>query len=108
MRLPLRLISAADSASGLPAAIAGEAELALAAARLEGVAAEHLVRHGRIADSILAVAAERDADLIVLYRHARSRLGRTLTGSVSNEVLDRAAIPVLLCGGERQIGSETG
>ncbi|MBK8761055.1 MAG: sulfate permease [Sulfuritalea sp.] len=108
MRLPLTLFSAADSASGLPAAIAGEAELALAAARLEGVAAEHLVRHGRIADSILAVAAERDADLIVLYRHARSRLGRTLTGSVSNEVLDRAAIPVLLCGGERQIGSDTG
>ncbi|MBI5901511.1 MAG: sulfate permease [Rhodocyclales bacterium] len=108
MRLPLTLLSAVDRAGDLPTAIAEDVELALATARMEGVAAEHFVRRGRIADSILAAAAEHDADLIVLYRHARSRLGRTLMGSVSNEVLERATVPVLLCGGEKRVGSETG
>ena len=48
------------------------------------------------------------ADLIVLCRHTRSVLGRALMGSVSNEVLERAGVPVLLCGGEQRVGSETG
>jgi nucleotide-binding universal stress UspA family protein len=108
MHLPITLFSATDREGDLPQAIADEVELALAAARLEGVNVEHVTRSGRIADSILAAAANAGADLIVLYRHTRSGLGRTLMGSVSNEVLDRAAVPVLLCGGEQRVGSETG
>jgi SulP family sulfate permease len=108
MRLPLTLFSAVDRAGNLPPAIADEVELALAAARLEGVSAEHVIRGGRIAESILAAAADAGADLIVLYRHTRSGLGRALMGSVSNDVLERADVPVLLCGGDQRVGSETG
>ena len=108
MRLPLTLFSAVDHAGNLPPAIADEVELALAAARLEGVSAEHVIRSGRIAESILAAAADAGADLIVLYRHTRSGLGRALMGSVSDDVLERADVPVLLCGGDQRVGSETG
>jgi SulP family sulfate permease len=108
MHLPLTLFSAVEPGGELPRAIADEVGLALAAARLEGVSAEHVTRGERIAESILAAAADAGADLIVLYRHTRSGLGRTLMGSVSNDVLARADIPVLLCGGEQRVGSETG
>jgi SulP family sulfate permease len=108
MHLPITLFSATEAGRDLPRSIADEVELALAAAKLEGVSAEHVTRSGRIADSILAAAADAGADLIVLYRHTRSGLGRTLMGSVSNEVLERAEVPVLLCGGEQRVGSETG
>jgi SulP family sulfate permease len=108
MHLPVTLFSAVDPGGDLPRAIAEEVELALATAKLEGVGAEHATRSGHIADSILAAAADAGADLIVLYRHTRSGLGRALMGSVSNEVLERAGVPVLLCGGEQRVGSETG
>ncbi len=108
MHLPLTLFSASVPGSDLPQAIADEVELALAAARLEEVSAEHVTRGGQIAESILTAASDSGADLIVLYRHTRSGLGRTLMGSVSNDVLERAGVPVLLCGGERRVGSETG
>ena len=108
MHLPLTLFSATDREGALPPAIADEVELALAAARLEGVSAEHVIRSGRIAESILAATADAGADLIVLYRHTRSGLGRALMGSVSDDVLERADVPVLLCGGDQRVGSETG
>ena len=108
MHLPVTLFSVTDPGGAVPRAIADEVELALAAARLEDVNAEHVTHSGRIADSILAAAANAGADLIVLYRHTRSGLGRTLMGSVSNDVLERAGVPVLLCGGEQRVGSETG
>ena len=92
----------------MPPAIAEEAELALGAARLEAVPAEFVSRRGRIADSILAAAAESGADLIVLYRHTRGSLGRSLLGSVSQEVMQRATVPVLLSGGTEQFAGETG
>ena len=72
------------------------------------MSAEHVIRSGRIAESILAATADAGADLIVLYRHTRSGLGRALMGSVSNDVLERADVPVLLCGGDQRVGSETG
>ena len=103
---PVTLFSVAGSDGKLPQAIADEAELALAGARLEGIAAELKLGRGRIADAILGAAAEAGADLIVMYRHTRGRLGRTLVGSVSEEVLQRAGVPVLLSGGAPAIGSD--
>lgn len=46
--------------------------------------------------TILAVAMEIDAAVIVCGRHGRSRLGSALMGSVSREVLAHAGRPVLL------------
>ena len=99
-QLPVTLYSASDRNGQLPEAIAEAARAAIARLRLEGIHAEHMVRGGRIADGILAGAEESGADLIVLYRHTRGGLSRKLLGSVSDEVMRRAATPVVLCGGE--------
>jgi len=50
----------------------------------------------RPADAILAAAAERGIDLIVMGSHGRRGLGRLLLGSQAAEVLARAEIPVLV------------
>jgi nucleotide-binding universal stress UspA family protein len=54
------------------------------------------VRLDPAADGILAVAAERSADLIVMSTHGRGGFGRWVYGSVADRVLRGAPIPVLL------------
>jgi nucleotide-binding universal stress UspA family protein len=56
---------------------------------------EHLFEEGDPATAILQVARERQCDLIVLGTHGRSGLGRLLMGSVAEEVVRKAACPVL-------------
>ena len=56
------------------------------------VDADTLVRDGRAADSIMAAAAERDCDLVVIG--TRRRL--TTLGSVAEQVVRSAAQPVLV------------
>jgi nucleotide-binding universal stress UspA family protein len=103
-RLPITLFSVLDRNGELPAAIADAAELAIANLKLEGVAAETLLRPGRIADGILAATRETGADLVVLYRHKRGGLNRKLLGSVSDQVIRTAQVPVLLVGEATQTG----
>jgi len=45
---------------------------------------------------ILAVAAEWQADVIVMGAHTRSRLDRILTGSLAEHIIRQADIPVLV------------
>jgi nucleotide-binding universal stress UspA family protein len=45
---------------------------------------------------ILAVAMDKDCDLIAMSTHGRSGLGRTLLGSVADEVVRNSPVPVLL------------
>jgi nucleotide-binding universal stress UspA family protein len=45
---------------------------------------------------ILAIAAEWQADVIVMGTHTRSRLDRILTGSLAEHVIRQADIPVLV------------
>jgi nucleotide-binding universal stress UspA family protein len=96
--LSLTLFSVPDRKGDLPAGITDAAQLAIANLELEGIAAELLVKPGSIVDGILAAAQDTGADLIVLYRHTRGGLGRKLLGSVSDQVIRRAGIPVLLVG----------
>lgn len=70
---------------------------------LSGVRDEHgddswtfRVEAGDPAVVIAEVAAEIDADLIVMASHARSGLKRVLMGSVAEDVLRRAKRPVLV------------
>lgn len=46
--------------------------------------------------AILAVAADWQADLIVMGAHTRSRLDRILTGSLAEHVIRHAGVPVLV------------
>lgn len=54
-----------------------------------------VVRAGRPADEILAVAAQERVDLIILGASRKNRLDRLITGSVAKEVEDLAGVPVL-------------
>jgi nucleotide-binding universal stress UspA family protein len=53
------------------------------------------VRHGRAVGTILTLARELDADLIVMGTHGKGRLHYTFLGSVAEKVLHRAKCPVL-------------
>jgi nucleotide-binding universal stress UspA family protein len=61
-----------------------------------GVRADTRVRRGQPADEILAAQQEEHADLIAMSTHGRSGLGRLVFGSVAEDVLRRASVPVFL------------
>lgn len=56
---------------------------------------EHRVAEGDASEEILYVAQAIPCDLIVMGTHGRTELSRLLTGSVAEEVLRKAACPVL-------------
>jgi nucleotide-binding universal stress UspA family protein len=57
---------------------------------------------GEIGRTICQAALEWQAELIVMATHGRGGLGRLLYGSVPDEVLRQAIVPVLLVSSERQ------
>ncbi len=67
--------------------------------RATGVAAEPLVCHRdgdqQAGRAILAAAADKQVDLIVMATHGHGGLGRLLYGSVADQVLRHATLPVL-------------
>ena len=56
---------------------------------------EHIFRRGDPADEILAVAQEKNCDLIVIGTHGRTGLKRVLMGSVAEKIVRNAECPVL-------------
>jgi nucleotide-binding universal stress UspA family protein len=60
-----------------------------------GIETEHVTAEGDAVAEILRVAAEEQADLIVLGTHGRTGLRRLLMGSVAENVIRRATCPVL-------------
>ncbi|HVV91254.1 MAG TPA: universal stress protein [Solirubrobacterales bacterium] len=54
------------------------------------------LEHGEIATTILKVVAEDQYDLLVMGSHGHGRVHRALLGSVSERVLHKAAVPVLM------------
>jgi len=59
------------------------------------IVTEHRFEEGHAATVILEVAKEDQADLIVMGTHGRRGLQRLLMGSIAEEVMRRAACPVL-------------
>jgi nucleotide-binding universal stress UspA family protein len=64
--------------------------------RARGVNTSWVVRRGRPDKEILAAAQDAAADLIAMSTHGRSGLGRLLFGSVAEQVLRHAAVPVFM------------
>jgi nucleotide-binding universal stress UspA family protein len=62
----------------------------------EGVAAEARVATGEPAPTIVAVARERGADLVVMATHGHREMRHLLMGSVTEDVVRSGAVPVLL------------
>jgi nucleotide-binding universal stress UspA family protein len=79
-----------------------ESDLAAVAALLGGGSVDQRVEAGDVARTVCTVARELDVDAIVVGCHARSRLKRTLLGSVSRHVLQDAACPVIVVPEARQ------
>ena len=64
--------------------------------RARGVHASWAVRRGRPDKEILAAARDAGADLIAMSTHGRNGLGRLLFGSVAEQVLRHADVPVFM------------
>lgn len=65
-----------------------------------GVEYQAVLAEGRAASTIVKVAADRQADLIVVGRRGRSGVAQLLLGSVSNELVQTSTLPVLVLGPE--------
>jgi nucleotide-binding universal stress UspA family protein len=63
---------------------------------VKGITAEAVVRAAEPAQAIVDVAAERDADLIVMASHQRHGLDRWVNGSVTEQVLSLSRTPLLV------------
>jgi len=73
--------------------------------REAGVRCEVVVRPGLPADQILAFAAERKVDRIVMGTHSPGPIGKLLVGSVAEAVLRTAPTPVYIVGPEAVSGA---
>jgi len=64
--------------------------------RKTGVDATALLVHGKTVDTILTEAADLDIDVIVVGSHGRGAMYQLLVGSISEGVLQRSRLPVLV------------
>ena len=64
-----------------------------------GITAEVISRVGPPAEVLIAAAAERKAELIIVGTHGRTGLARILIGSQATEVIRVSTIDVLVCRG---------
>lgn len=55
-----------------------------------------IIREGIAADEILKVASEEQVDLIILGYNGKKGLGRLISGSVAQDVMKKAQVPVLM------------
>ena len=68
------------------------------AAKQAGVPCETIrVKDAQPYQAIIATAADRGCDLIVMATHGHGGLSAVLLGSVTNKVLTHTKIPVLVC-----------
>jgi nucleotide-binding universal stress UspA family protein len=68
------------------------------AAKQAGVTCDTVqVKDAQPYQAIIATAADRGCDLIVMASHGRSGLSAVVLGSVTNKVLTHTKIPVLVC-----------
>jgi len=63
---------------------------------------EIVIGSGSAVPTILKIAREKEADLIILGTHARTGIRRAFIGSIAEEVLHDATIPVLTIGPEQR------
>ena len=75
-----------------------EAYVSALAGRLaeEGIRVRTAVRYGKAAAEILGHITANEVDLVAMSTHGRSGLSRLVMGSVAEEVVRNAGVPVLL------------
>ena len=73
---------------------------------LQGISVQTEVIEGNPGPEIVRYAHENGTDLIVMSTHGRSGLSRLVFGSVADQVLREAGVPILLIRSHRQEESE--
>ncbi len=61
----------------------------------DGPLVEHQLAEGNASTEILRIAGETRSDLVVMGTHGRTGLSRLVTGSVAEQIVRRAACPVM-------------
>jgi nucleotide-binding universal stress UspA family protein len=74
-----------------------------AVARTRGISCEGLVREGNAAQQVIATARQFKADRILLGTRSRSKMSKLLLGSVAEQVLRSAHLPVITVGPEAHL-----
>lgn len=74
-----------------------------AVARTKNVPCEALVREGNTAQQVITTARQFQADRIILGTRGRSKMSKLLLGSVAEQVLRSAHIPVITVGPEAHL-----
>jgi nucleotide-binding universal stress UspA family protein len=77
-----------------------------AVARDRNVSCNALVREGNAAQQVLSVARQINADRLLLGTRSRSKMSKLLLGSVAEQVLRSANIPVITVGPEAHLPVE--
>jgi nucleotide-binding universal stress UspA family protein len=62
----------------------------------KGARTRRAVRYGKAAAEVIAHIAANEVDLVAMSTHGRSGLSRLVMGSVAEEVVRNAGVPVLL------------
>ena len=110
----LTLVTVVPPLSGLAAMTPSAGEQAIATRRgheqllreatdrmPEDIGVTTLLLDGHPARRIIESAREHGHDLIVMGSHGRGRVGTALLGSVSQQVVHHACVPVLVCHAQR-------
>jgi len=97
-QLPLSLVSVTSPSHNAEHKAAAQSALdrLLARVRAAGLEGEALLAEGRPEEVVVATAASRGADLIVVGSRGRAGLRRLLLGSVSERIMGLAQGPVLI------------
>jgi nucleotide-binding universal stress UspA family protein len=74
-----------------------------AIARVRRVSCDALIREGNAAQQVLSVARQINADRLLLGTRSRSKMSKLLLGSVAEQVLRSANIPVITVGPEAHL-----
>jgi nucleotide-binding universal stress UspA family protein len=94
-------ITAADVAAQISTASQGRLDAIIESQKLSNIPMTGILRDGVAWEEINAVAQEIRADLIIIGTHGRRGLARALLGSVAENVIRTAKIPVLVIHGPR-------
>lgn len=71
-------------------------EAAVATARAQGATADASVLYGMTADAVADFARTNSSDAILICTHARNGLARLALGSVTEDLLARSTVPVIV------------
>lgn len=63
-----------------------------------GLAAKGVVRHGNVADALIAIASEQDADQIIVARSRERSLSKRIFGGSTANLVMEATLPVTVVG----------